>query len=119
MVGLLTLLFFQCVVMLLNPAHRREEGIKWRLVFYTVAMYSFVTVYTTIGLHIQSGSFIDNRRDLEAEGLTFSGPLQYQYGIRDTALGLIRNVMFNLNNWLADGLLVSSLFDAAFTRSGV
>jgi len=113
--GLLIMLFFQCMAALLNPAYRRE-GIKWWLVFYTAAMFSFVTVYTAMNLHIQSKSFIDNRRDIEDVGGSFSGPLQYQYGVHLTVLGLLPSVAFNLNNWLADGLLVSSLFDAVLTR---
>jgi len=94
---------------LLNPAHRREEGIKWWPVSYTMAMFSFVTVYTAMYLHNLSMSFIDNRQDLHTPFVTFSGPLNYQSKIPHMPLGLLRNVMFNLNNWLADGLLVSSL----------
>ena len=119
--GLLTMLFFQCMVALRNPVHRREEGTNWWLVSYTVAMFSFVTVYTAMNLHIQSNSFIDNRQDIPAGSwpASISGPLHYQESIRITALSLIPNVMFSLNNWLADGLLVSSLFDATPTRPGV
>ena len=109
---------------LLSPVHRRGEGIKWWLVFYTVVMFSFVTVYTSINLHIQSISFIDNRElvvpgPLASGPSAFrplaSGPLAYEVIIRGTTLGLIPNVMFNSNNWLADGLLVGPLFDAVPT----
>jgi len=110
------------MVALLNPAHRREEGIKRWLIFHTVVMVSFVTVYTAMNLHIQSISFIDNRKDIPSDTsdtYDVSGPLSYLLDVRTTALGLVPNVMFNLNNWLADGLLVSSLFDAMPTRPGV
>ena len=118
--GVLVILFFQSMVALLNPAYRRGEGIKWWLVFHTVAMFTFVTIYTAMNLHIQSNSFIDNRKDRPTVGAMYvSGPLYYQWNIRETALGLVPNVMFNLNNWLADGLLVSSLLDATPTRSDV
>jgi len=118
--GVVILLFFQCMAALLNPVHRRGEGIKWRLVSHTVAMFSFVTVYTAMNLHIQSMSFIDKREGLETMPSTLgSGPLLYQSNIHGAALGIIPYVMFNLNNWLADGLLVSSLFDAAPTRPGI
>jgi len=110
--GVLITLFFQCMAALLNPTHRREEGIKWWLIFHTVAMFSFVTVYTAMNLHIQSNSFIDNRKDKPDY---ISGPLSYIVDVRTTALGLVPNIMFNLNNWLADGLLVSSLFDTTLT----
>jgi len=118
--GVVILLCFQCMAALLNPVHRKGEGIKWWLVAHTVAMFSFVTVYTAINLHIQSKSFIDKRKDQERTPTTFiSGPLYYQLNIRWVALGIIPNIMFNLNNWLADGLLVSSLFDAAPTRPSI
>ena len=109
------MLFFQCMAALLNPVHNKGDGIKWWLVFYTVAMFSFVTVYTAMNLHIQSNSFVDNR----GRDPSYSMPLEYQYSIREAALGLVPNIMFNLNNWLADGLLVSSLFDAAPARPDV
>jgi len=106
---------------LLKPTHRREEGIKWWLVFYTIAMFLFVTVYTAVNLHIQSTAFIDDREAnvSDNDGILISGPIWYQTFIRGRALGLVPNVMFNLNNWLADSLLVSSLFDAAPARPGV
>ena len=74
-----------------------------------------------MNLQIQSESFIDNRKDFIYPHSTVvkSGPIEYQYVIRKSALGLIPNTMFNLNNWLADGLLVSSLFDATPTRPGI
>jgi len=107
--GLTILLFFQCMAALLNPVYRRGEGIKWWLVFHTVAMFSFVTVYTATTLHIQSNSFIDHREGHPTDVKLTSGPLNYQQAIRKRALGLVPNVMFSLNNWLADGLLVSSV----------
>ena len=102
---------------LLNSAHRREEGIKWWLILYTVAMFLFATVYTAINFHIESISFIDHRQGIPDEYM--SGPLLWQFTIRDTPLGLIPNVMFSLNNWLADGLLVSSLSDGTLTLPGI
>jgi len=119
--GLVILLFFQCMAAFLNPVRRRGEGIKWWLVSHIVAMFSFVTVYTAMNLHIQSKSFIDKRQAYyQITSTTISsGPLNYQFSTRRVALGIIPNVMFNLNNWLADGLLVSSLFDAAPTCPGI
>ena len=115
--GGLTMLFFRCMAALLNPVHRKEEGIRWWLVFYIAAMFSFVTVYTAMNLHIQSNSFIDHRGGVST--IPDSLPLGYQHSIREMALGIVPNVMFNLNNWLADGLLVSSLFHTTPTRPGV
>ena len=97
------MVFFRCMAAFFRSAYRREEGIKWGLVSYTVAMFSFVTVYTAINLRIQSNSFT-NGGDFCDEAIV------YQYMSRPTAFGLIPNVMFSLNNWLADGLLVGSSF---------
>ena len=67
----------------------------------------FVTVYTAVNLHNLSMSFIDNRELTDGGS---SGPLDYQSGtIPYTPLGRLANVMFDLNNWLADGLLVRPL----------
>ena len=109
------MLFFQCMTALLKPADRREEGVKWWLVFYTVAMFSFVTVRTALNLHMESTSLIDNRQDIPGDT---PGPLVYQLIIRRMPLGLTSSSMFNVNNWLADGLLVSALFDATVTHPG-
>ena len=117
-VGTLVVLFFQCMAGLLNPIPRRaEEGIRWGLVSYTAAMFSFVTVYLATSLNIQSLAFIDNREFPYNPPL--SGPLGYQDSIRPKALGIIPNLMFLLNYLLADGLLVSALFGAASTWPGV
>ena len=118
--GVVVILFFQCIAALLSPVHRRGEGIKWWLVSHTVAMFSFATVYTAMNLNLQSNSFIDHREGyVITSKLSTSGPLGYQTDVRQEAPGLIPNIMFSLNNWLADGLLVCSLFDAAPARPDV
>jgi len=76
-------------------------------------MFLFVTVYIATSLDIQSLSFVDNREFPPDPPL--SGPLGYQNSIRPKPLGIIPNLMFLLNYLLADGLLVSPLFAAAFT----
>ena len=117
--GTLIVLFFKCMVALLNPAHRRGEGIKWGLVCYTAAMFSFVTVYTAMNDNIQSDSYIDNREFPGVDGVLPPGPLGYQALVYSKPLIIIPNLMFLLNNWMADGLLVSSLFDALFAHLDV
>lgn len=109
-IGILIVLFFQCMAALLDPARRRREGVRWGLVFYTVAMFSFSTVLTGMGLNIQSLSFIDNREFPGIEGVLPPGPLGYQGLVRPMAFSIIPNLMFFLNNWLAEGLLVCPLF---------
>jgi len=103
---------------LLNPIHRKTEGTKWGLVAYTVATLSFVTVYIAISLNTQSAAFIDNREFTDLDGVLL-GPLGYRSANRPTVLGSIPSILFLLNNQLADGLLVSILFDVAPARPGV
>ena len=114
--GILVVLFFQCMAALFNPANRRREGVRWSLASYAVAMFSFGTVLTGMGLDVASISFIDNREFPGVMGVLPPGPLGYQWFIRPTVLSIIPNLMFFLNNWLAEGLLVGPLFDHALTR---
>ena len=106
---------------LLKPIHFRGDGVKWGLVSYTAAMFSFVTVFTATNLIVQSNSFIDNRefgnQPLALPAYYSHGPLSYQSIGCPRAFGFIPSLMFLLNYWLADGLLVSSLFCAACTVS--
>ena len=107
------MLFFKCMAALLDPIQRRGEGVKWGLVTYTVVMFSFATALTAINLNILSASYIGNREFPGVGDLIPPGPLGYQASISPDALNIVPNVLFILCNWLADGLLVSSLFDPA------
>ena len=113
--GTLIVLFCQCMVTLFNPVNRKMEGIRWGLVSYTVATFSFTTVIHGMCLNIGSISYIDNREFPGGEGMP-PGPLGYRLSIWSGALTVTPRLMFLFNNWLADGLLVSSSFDAALTR---
>ena len=117
--GILVVLFFQCMAALLSPANRKKEGIKWGLVSYTVAMFSFATVLTGMQLDIRSISFIDNREFPGVKGVAPPGPLGYQSFIWSGALTLVPNLMFILNNWLADAYLVGPSSDCALSHPGV
>ena len=117
--GVVVVVTFKCMAALLNPAYRRGEGIKWGLVCYTMAIFSLVTVLTGINLDIQSISYIDNRNFPGADGMIPPGPFGYEWSIAPSALNVTPNVMFALCNWLADGLLVSSLFHAMFAWPGI
>ena len=120
LLGIVIVLFFQCISALFSPTHRRGEAVKWGLVFYTLLMFSVVTIYTATYLNIQSISLIDNREFPGVEGLLPPGPLGYRWLIHSKALtGIIPNLMFLMGNWLADCLMVSTLFDAAPTRPDV
>ena len=104
------MVFFQCMAALLNPVDRRRGGIKWGHVSYTVLMFSIATVYTATNLNVQSVSFIDNREFPGVEGVLPPGPLGYLW-FNSRVLCTVPNLMFLLNNWLADGLMVGSRFD--------
>lgn len=104
---------------LFNPVNRRGEGIRWWLVSYTVFMFLFVTVVTGTGLHIQSICFIGNREYSGVEDALPPGPLGYKLFTLSKTLSIVNSLMFLLNYWLADGLLVGFLFDYAPTRPGV
>ena len=106
--GIVIVLFFQCMGALLgNPSTRK--GAKWGLVTHVVAMFLFATIYTAMTLNIQSISFIDNRNFPGIGDALPPGPIGYQFLIYSKATSIVPNVMFLLNNWLADSLLVGSI----------
>ena len=107
--GIVIVLFFQCMDALLNPVNRMRGGIKWGLVIHTAAMFSFVTIYTAISLNIHSISFIDNREfsGTSTDNVIPPGPVGYQWFIRYKAISIALAPVAVMNNWLADGLLVS------------
>ena len=103
------------MIALFNPYHHRGEGIKWGLVTYTTVMFSFVTVCCGMKFEILLISFVDNREFPGVAGVFPPGPIGYQWLIYSKPLTIVPNLMFFLNNWLADGLLVGSPF---YTTSG-
>ena len=112
------MLAFKCVAALINPTYRRGDPIKWGLVSYTVVMFSFVTVQTAVALYVQSISYIDDRDFPGIEGVISPGPIGYLVFVSHEAFNIVPWVMFFLNGWLADGLLVSFPNDVTLTREG-
>lgn len=103
--GIVIVLFFQCMGALLGNSSTRK-GEKWGLVAHVVATFFFATIYTAMTLNILSISFIDNREFPGiGDGLP-PGPFGYQFLIYSKAISIVPNVMFLLNNWLADSLLL-------------
>ena len=117
--GVLAVLFFQCMAALLSPVNRKREGIRWGLVCYTVVMFACATVVIGTAQNLSSLSFIDNREFPGIKGSFPPGPTGYQAMTCSGKAGLAPDIGFLLNYWLADGLLVSHLFDPALTRSGI
>jgi len=110
-------LFLKCVAALFSPVYRRPgEGIKWGYVSYTVVMFSLATVVTAMNLHTQAISYIDNRNFPGVEGGLPPGPYGYLQSIYFKVTKVIPDVAFLLNNWLSEGLLVSSSFDVVLAR---
>lgn len=105
--GVVIVLFFQCMSALLNPVNSTRGGIKWPLVAYTVVMFSIVTLSNAIGLDIRSISYIDNREFPGVDGELPPGPVGYENLIIFEAISILPSITFFLNNWLADGFLVS------------
>lgn len=103
--GIDVILFFLCMRALLDPLNRIRRGLKCGLVVHITAMFSFVTIYTAMTLHLQSISYIDNRK-FSGGDREPSGPLGYQSHIYSKPISVIPNATFPLNQWLADGLLL-------------
>ena len=59
-----------------------------------------------MNLNTKSICYIDNREFPGTSALP-SGPFGYGIIVYSKAINLVPNVMFLLNNWLADGVLVS------------
>ena len=117
--GIMIMLFFQCMAGLFNPVRRKGDRIKWGLVSYTVITFLIATVATVMNLDFQSVSYVDNREFPGVGGVSPPGPLAYQMSAPTSAISIVSNVSFPLNNWLADGLLVSPPSDATFTHPPV
>ena len=104
------------MVGLFNPIHCRGERVKWGLVSYVTVMFSLLTALPVISSAVFSISYINNRRFAGVVGLLPPGPVGYMSFISSTAISFLPDALAIMNSWLADGLLVSSLFDPAFTH---
>ena len=114
--GIVIAVSFQCMTALFNPAYRGGKPIKWGIVSYTVAVFSLLTVGTAMQLNGQSTSYVDNRESTSILAV----PFKYQVAkVAPDPIRIIQNIIFALNNWLADGLLVSSPLGIVFTHSRV
>ena len=110
LVGILVVLFFQCMAALFSSTNRRREGIRWCLVSYTVLMFLFATILLGTGMAVQFDSYIDNREYPGVEDEIDPGPVGYRFVLEPGALLMTDTLMFQLNYWLADACLVGCLF---------
>lgn len=82
-------------------------------------MFSLVTIHTGMSLHLQSISFIDNRDFPGVDKSTLTGPIVFQALSQADPIRVVPDVVFLLNNLLADGLLVSSASSSVTLVSNV
>lgn len=102
--GIVIVLFFQCMRTLLSPTEN-TRGIKWHLVVHTIVMFSLVTVHTALILYLPSISYVDNRGFPGTDTLP-PGPFIYLGFYSTRAIGITSRLLFPLNQWLADGLML-------------
>jgi hypothetical protein len=88
---------------LLNPVKLMRRSIKWALIAHTTTMFSLLTVSAAIALALVSDGYIDNR-EFPGSATIPPGPFGSPW---PNALTVVSVLGFPLNQWLADGLLVS------------
>jgi hypothetical protein len=106
--GITITLFFQCISALLNPANRMKRGTKWGLMAHTVTQFSLATTGAVISRNILSNSFVDNR-EFPGNDKAPPGAYGYKHLLLLDTVGTFYNTLLPFNQWLADGLLVSSV----------
>ena len=116
--GIVIVLFFQCIEALLNPVNRKSGGVKWILVAHTVAMFLAATISLATGLNVEFLSYITGREFPGVGGLP-SGPLGDQFLPQFILTETVSNVTSQINQWLADGLLVSFVQNSVTQVSNV
>ena len=108
LLGIVVALFFQCISVLLSPINPLRKGIKWALVAHTIALFLFLTI--PVGIELNN-LFIDyiNNREFPGNDEFPPGPIGYDDLLNTKATTIVFTAMFPLNQWLADGLLVSPI----------
>ena len=89
---------------LLNPANPIRKHIRCALVAHTVALFLFLTIPFGTEFDYLSNEYINNREFPP-------GPIGYDGLLSLKASTTVLNAMFPLNQWLADGLLVSPILN--------
>lgn len=103
--GMLIVLFFQCVAALLNPEPcGRGYQVGTRILHCGHVLVRDRTQRNTA--NSRSSSYIDNREFRGVEGFLPPGPFGYLLFTWSRATTIATSPMFLLNYWLADGFLV-------------
>ena len=101
-------LFFQCMSALLSPVNHMKGGVKWALVAHTVAAFLFLTIHLGISL-VEAPILYINDREFPGNDEYPPGPIGYNSVLATNAATIVYYVIFPLNQWLADGLLVGRI----------
>ena len=106
--GIVVVLFFQCMATLLNPANTIRKGVRWALVAHTIALSLFLTI--PIGIYVNNLSILYiNNREFPGNDEFPPGPFGYDAQPSAEATNTVYSATFPLNQWLADVLLVSPI----------
>ena len=111
LLGIVVALFFQCMATLLNPANPIRKRIRWALVAHTVTLFLFLTIPYGIDFDYLSTEYINNR-EFPGDDEFLPGPIGYDNFLGLKATTIVFDAMFPLNQWLADGLLVSLILNS-------
>ena len=105
--GIVIAFFCQCIGALLSPTNRRHKvgGMRWGLVALTTVM--FLSSTTALALNLDALFFGYVSRWTNRNSPTLPGPLGSWFSPGTSSIILAN--MISLNQWLADGLLVSSV----------
>ena len=96
---------------LLDPERRPKGGIRWGLVAHTMVLFSVATAFALSNLNLQSVSYVDNR-EFPDMGDGFPGPFNWQFFVYNKPIVFFPSIMFIINTWLTDGLLVCSTIES-------
>ena len=110
--GIVIALFVRCMIALFNPTNRAKGGTKWGLLAHTLALFLTSTVAVATGLYILPLSYINAREFPGGNGVP-PGPYGYQWLPKFLAITIISDSAVQVNQWLVDGLLVSSVLNSA------
>ena len=94
---------------LLCPVNGTKGEVKWGMVVHTAVMFSLATIDSAMDLNLLSVSYIENREFPQYYSILPPGPLGYQGTVYYKPISTVPSIMFQLNQWLADGFLVCSV----------
>ena len=111
--GIVVTLFFKCMGALISPANNMRRSVKWGLAAHITALFVLLSIQVTMDLHAGSIEFVDGR-DFPGTDKIPPGPIGcYIILGSSAAFRTLYKAIFPLNQWLADGPLVSFTLHSA------